>query len=808
MNVFQMEDLDHVSKIAPTPLDLSFAAVKVATHHQDTTVLLSKWLHIIRIQLYCCQSGYIASGYNCTDGCSPVNDTVWGLQWPGTALNSTYVLPCPQGGINNVSGMAYRFCSTTGDWGLINVTLCESYTIRYLAQEISSPSLNIAQALGIVNSLFHETQLQTISMLPLDLRDSVYILFTVLTFLNTNLQQGGGTDVLNTIIILDTINNLLNESNLAGWQILQTVDPNAASPLLLRICELYGLYLASAINTTSSITLSRPSIVLQASKVQITPNQADIKFPDGNGDLFINATFSTSAASIIIPGALLLERGNNASSVPVVNMIINNIGTFLPLNGYGSSIQEVDSLILSSQVAVEDGGFGSLALHEQPSMITFGINKFSAQYKCSFWNFSNSSWSSEGMLPPSSNGSFVQCYSTHLTSFAVLLAVETFPDSKALTIISYIGCGISMTCLLVTIMYILTFRKQLLEKPLYFIHLNLAIALLLAFFIFVAGVETAKNNIAACKAVAALLQYFWLSAFCWMMCEGVMLYLMMVVVFSTLQKKWWFFFLLGWVPALVFVVIGLAVRSDYYVVRSKNDNKTISYCWISTEKGTIWAFAAPVVLILLVNVLFLIMGLVVLFKKSRAKSTDDKVNKPVVVSLLKAAVILIPILGCTWIFGLLSVNQYTLVFTWLFAILNSLQGFFIFVCYVLRDEKLWGMICKKWYEAWSSNHTDKNQHADSGCSHTAKKTNVYSDCKSSTGIASQKFNNSPTENIYSDLKISELGSVLCNEYTEISELSLYDTKSEDKSSTFGDCGSTSFSTTDISKDKENSVSFH
>ena len=40
MNVFQMEDLDHVSKIAPTLLDLSFAAVKVATHHQDTTVLV------------------------------------------------------------------------------------------------------------------------------------------------------------------------------------------------------------------------------------------------------------------------------------------------------------------------------------------------------------------------------------------------------------------------------------------------------------------------------------------------------------------------------------------------------------------------------------------------------------------------------------------------------------------------------------------------------------------------------------------------------------------------------------------------
>lgn len=80
------------------------------------------------------------------------------------------------------------------------VDLISSCTFMHSKYQISSPSLNIAQALGIVNSLFHETQLQTISMLPLDLRDSVYILFTVLTFLNTNLQQGGGTDVLNTIV--------------------------------------------------------------------------------------------------------------------------------------------------------------------------------------------------------------------------------------------------------------------------------------------------------------------------------------------------------------------------------------------------------------------------------------------------------------------------------------------------------------------------------------------------------------------------------------------------------------------------------
>ena len=46
--------------------------------------------------------------------------------------------------------------------------------------------------------------------------------------------------------------------------------------------------------------------------------------------------------------------------------------------------------------------------------------------------------------------------------------------------------------------------------------------------------------------MAALLQYLFLSAFCWMMCEGIMLYLMLIVVFSKLSSKWWFFLILGY----------------------------------------------------------------------------------------------------------------------------------------------------------------------------------------------------------------------------------------------------------------------
>jgi len=55
---------------------------------------------------------------------------------------------------------------------------------------------------------------------------------------------------------------------------------------------------------------------------------------------------------------------------------------------------------------------------------------------------------------------------------------------------------------------------------------------------------------AACQAVTAIMQYFFLASFCWMLCEGIMLYLMLVLVFSMLSKKWWFFLILGWCECL------------------------------------------------------------------------------------------------------------------------------------------------------------------------------------------------------------------------------------------------------------------
>lgn len=44
------------------------------------------------------------------------------------------------------------------------------------------------------------------------------------------------------------------------------------------------------------------------------------------------------------------------------------------------------------------------------------------------------------------------------------------------------------------------------------------------------------------------------------------------------------------------------------------------------------------------------------------------------------------LLGTTWIFALLAVGKATLFFQWLFCLFNSLQGFFIFYFYTVRNQ--------------------------------------------------------------------------------------------------------------------------
>ena len=83
-----------------------------------------------------------------------------------------------------------------------------------------------------------------------------------------------------------------------------------------------------------------------------------------------------------------------------------------------------------------------------------------------------------------------------------------------------------------TIISYILFHRRLRRSRAQKVLFNLALALLAVYIIFLVGIEQTDNNV-TCICVAALLQYFILVAFAWMLVEAVLQYLKFVKVFDT-----------------------------------------------------------------------------------------------------------------------------------------------------------------------------------------------------------------------------------------------------------------------------------
>lgn len=103
------------------------------------------------------------------------------------------------------------------------------------------------------------------------------------------------------------------------------------------------------------------------------------------------------------------------------------------------------------------------------------------------------------------------------------------------------------------------------------------------------------------------------------------------------------------------------------------------------ESGSLYMFIIPVCLICVLNVL-IIVSLVRVLCASSAMMKSSLQKKAS--SGLRSLGTLLPVLGVTWLFGILAVNENADVFQYIFVIANSLQGFFIFVSHVLLNKKL------------------------------------------------------------------------------------------------------------------------
>uniref|UniRef100_A0A9J7YQB0 Adhesion G protein-coupled receptor D1 n=1 Tax=Cyprinus carpio carpio TaxID=630221 RepID=A0A9J7YQB0_CYPCA len=304
---------------------------------------------------------------------------------------------------------------------------------------------------------------------------------------------------------------------------------------------------------------------------------------------------------------------------------------------------------------------------------------------CAFLDYSYKEgvWSSEGCVRADGNMSFSICLCNHLTNFAILMQVVPMELSKAhkvaLSTISYIGCSISIFCLAITLVtFAVLSSVSTIRNQRYHIHANLAFAILVAQVLLLISFRFNPSTL-PCKIMAVLLHFFFLCAFAWMLVEGLHLYSMVVKVFGSEGSKHFYYYAIGWGCPLVICAVS--------VTSSLNSYGEAGNCWLSLQNGAIWAFVAPALFVIMVNIGILIAVTRII---SRISAENYKVHGDAnsVKLTTKAVAVLLPILGISWIFGVLAVNDHSLLFQYMFAVFNSLQGFFIFLFHCLLNSEV------------------------------------------------------------------------------------------------------------------------
>nr|XP_040029884.1 adhesion G-protein coupled receptor G4 [Gasterosteus aculeatus aculeatus] len=368
------------------------------------------------------------------------------------------------------------------------------------------------------------------------------------------------------------------------------------------------------------------------------------------------------------------------------------------------------------------------------------------EVQCMFWDFlkngGQGGWSGAGCETRSISAHETSCLCDHLTHFAVLLDVSrthvSGAQSQILTVISYLGCGISSIFLGITLVTHLAFEKLRRDYPSKILT-NLSAALLgLSMLFLLDSWLSSFSNYSLCIATAAALHYFLLASFTWMALEAVHMYLALVKVFNIYIPSYIAkLCALGWGIPLVVVSLVLTIDKDAYGSIVPDESAVAlqsaeQFCWLQDDVFFYVTVVAFILLILLCNTFVFIVVLIQIRQMRANKQPTSGLSS---LHDLRAVVSLTVLLGLTWSMGFFSFGPGKVFVMYLFSIFNSLQGFLVFLFHCLMKEnvrKQWRVFlcCGRFrlseYSNWSRSATAgcKKNHlvnSDSGASDTTEK---------------------------------------------------------------------------------------
>ena len=686
------------------------------------------------------------------------------VTFPATPRGEDALVSCSQLDITLFGSISKR-CNNELEYEATNFNNCVSAT--FLSLQVSrtqngglfSSEESIAQSLQLASATDDDNRV----LFPGEINEAVAGLEAITNSL-TNLTGAVLTSTLAQVQdnVVTIASNIFRGENMAVILATpQTQTQSLASVVVLSV-ETLGTLIGSVLPVNTSLVIDSTNAALVVAVVS-DPDEPLVIGPNsnirGNQSALVRAQ-----ASVSIPASVIRANdiGNGVevsfSVFPNLAELLGEVSANVSLTARETSINDTLGTGISNLNIFTRGG-GRVEQLNEDILLTFGLIfdppilansiKFRIVYSCVSSRFLDEGWvgsgttlSNEEEVPPGP----AECSVSHLTNFAVLVSARSLNftpgETLALKILSYVTGILSILFLLVSIAaYIILWwrtRKQstsLFKKDATILHFNFAVALFLALIFFMASAG-AYDNRTACLAMTIIQYYFWLSVFTASLSIGIYL-LIKITAWNVERRLWHFLVIFSWSIPVPFLIITPSLTHSYII------DDVDEICWLSNEpKYASLAFIIPMVVITSINLIFLIITSVILFRASKGnKSIYTQVR-----SVLFATLLLAPLLGIPWLFSIVA-SLPTPATAFIFAIVLGLQGVLFSILYPLRTPEI-----IKYVFLWKPTHGESLQKYSS--SNTGTKTTGPSALKFRINRKPDNTNSGNVENVYSQAKPS------------------------------------------------------
>uniref|UniRef100_A0A3P9KFT4 Adhesion G protein-coupled receptor B1 n=1 Tax=Oryzias latipes TaxID=8090 RepID=A0A3P9KFT4_ORYLA len=471
---------------------------------------------------------------------------------------------------------------------------------------------------------------------------------------------------------VQTISNLLKEEYRDKWEEAQLSGANMKE--FLRLVEEFVNMIGMQMSGFQDIYEVTENLVLSIHK-RPTSTSSNFTFPVKGWRGMLDWVRTSEEKISVSREALSLKQsdGNDAFVTGIV--LYRNLASIMPSQ---SNTTLLNSKVVTVIVKPTPTLMSTPVEIEFPHLHNDTVNETCLSWDESEFSSLLGSWSARSCRAVPIDSFRTKCVCDSISTFAILARVnlDSIMDKALLPSVTLIvGCGVSsLTLLLLIIIYVSVWKYIRSERSV--ILINFCLSIICSNALILVGQTQARNKV-VCTLVAALLHFFFLSSFCWVLTEAWQSYMAVTGRLRNriIRKR---FLCLGWgLPALVVAVsVGFTKAKGY---------GTVNYCWLSLEGGLLYSFVGPAAAVVLVN---MVIGILV-FNKLVSKDgiTDVKLKERAGASLWSSCVVL-PLLALTWMSAVLALtDRRSALFQILFAVFDSLEGFIIVMVHcILRRE--------------------------------------------------------------------------------------------------------------------------